>query len=234
MRSRLLAVLGIAALALAGLLFGSRDAGRADTPVDLALVLAVDCSWSVDAFEYRLQMQGLARAFRDPDIQEAIGKGPGGRIAIILIQWSGRDQQRVAIPWTEIGTAPEAERLADRISTTPRLTADGATSIRAAIDASIVALLQSPYRNVRWTIDISADGTNNNGGRPDESRDRAVAAGITINGLTILNEVPYLDVYFQNHVIGGPNAFVIKANDYGAYGEAIRMKLLKEIERPVA
>ena len=41
--------------------FSSRIFAEADE-VDLALVLAVDCSFSVDAKEFALQMQGLGQA----------------------------------------------------------------------------------------------------------------------------------------------------------------------------
>ena len=57
----------------------------------------------------------------------------------------------------------------------------------------------------------------------------AARAGITINGLAILNESPTLDLYYADHVIGGPDAFIITAHDYEDFARAIRLKLLKEI-----
>lgn len=202
------------------------------TTVDLALVLAVDCSYSVNDEEYRLQMQGLAEAFRSAEVIKAIHRGPEGRIGVTVMQWSSATSQVIVIPWTVIESPEDAMKFANQIASTARQTADGATSISSAIDTSVAILASSPFISNRRTIDISSDGVNNNGARPDPARNRAIAEGITINGLTIINEHPYLEHYFERHVTGGQNSFVIPANDYIAYREAIRMKLLREIIVP--
>lgn len=196
--------------------------------VDLALVLAVDCSFSVDKTEFNLQMQGLARAFASEDVIEAIRQGPLGRIAIMVVEWSGAKDQKIVVPWTVVSNDVSARRLAHAISVAPRAT-NGVTSISAAIDFSISQLANSPFRAQRQAIDISADGFNNSGGLTMLSRDRAIAAGITINGLTIANEVSVLDAYFRSSVTGGRGSFVIVAKDYEAYSTAIKRKLLREI-----
>jgi hypothetical protein len=200
--------------------------------VDLALVLAVDCSYSVDNAEYRLQMGGLAAAFRDPRVAEAIGSGPLGRITVTLFQWSSHSSQKMVVPWTLLQGPGDAEALARKIEAAPRLTSEGATSISAAIDFGTGLIANVPARPLRRVIDVSADGGNNNGVRPEVARDRAIESAITINGLAIINEVPYLDSYFQRHVTGGPGRFVIVANDYAAYREAILRKLIREILGP--
>ncbi len=200
---------------------------------DLALVLAVDCSYSVDNSEFNLQMQGLAQAFASQEVIAAIEQGPLGRIAVMVVEWSGMQGQRVVVPWKIISDAVSARQLADTISVAPRLTV-GITSISAVIDFSIYRLASSPVTARRDVIDISADGFNNSGGPTMLARDRAIAAGITINGLTILNEAKNLDSYFINSVTGGPGSFVMVANDYKAYGAAIKRKLLKEIEQVVS
>jgi len=202
-----------------------QDAGT----VDLLLVLGIDCSYSVDQSEFLLQVEGLARAFRDPEIIEAIGKGPYGRIAVSVVQWSDSTTQAVVIPWMVLGGARDALGLSSRIATMRRLTAVGSTSISGMIRFAAAMLLGSPFKATRRVVDISADGRNNTGGRPDPVRDSAAASGITINGLAILNEVPTLDRYFELHVTGGPANFVIVANDYAAYAAAIRRKILMEV-----
>ncbi|MFO1170519.1 MAG: DUF1194 domain-containing protein [Hyphomicrobiaceae bacterium] len=208
--------------------------GQATTDVDLTLVLAVDCSYSVDDGEFALQMQGLARAFVSHEVAAAIESGPRGRIAVALVEWAGVGEQRVVVPWTLVANDGSAEKFALLLSTTPRVVGPGSTSISSAIDLSVQATLAAPYHGERAVIDVSSDGTNNNGGPVEPARDRAVLAGITVNGLVIMSEVFYLDLYFKNRVAGGPDHFVEKADTYADYGKAILRKLIKEISRPSA
>jgi hypothetical protein len=221
-------------IGLAGaLLAGSAVGGRAQAfDVDLALVLAVDCSWSVDAYEFQLQMEGLAAAFRRPEIQRAIADGEAGRILVANVQWSHEANQVLSIPWTLIVDGVDADAFAAVLEATPREVVDGATAIGAVMEYGADLLRTSPVAARRKVIDISSDGRSNRGLHPTVARDRIVAAGMTINGLAILDEWPTLDLYFQRQVVGGPNHFVIVANDYEAYGRAIYRKLLQEITGP--
>lgn len=195
----------------------------------MALVLSVDTSTSVDNGEFRLQMAGLATAFRDPSVQYAILTGAPRGLAVTLVQWSGKDAQVQAIPWTLIRTQLDAERLADAISVTDRLVVGGRTALGEAM-AHGVALLgeleQTARRNV---IDISGDGGSNEGRLPTEARELARRAGVQINGIAILNEEPRLDHYFRSDVIVGPGAFLVTATDYVDFARAMRMKLVREI-----
>ena len=220
------------ALYIAALVFaaGPDSATRAqESGADLALVLAIDCSYSVDRTEFDLQVRGTAQALIDPEVLEAIANNRHGRILVSVVQWSSEKSQVFSVPWMPVSNAAEALSLAARIREQKRQTAEGATSISGAIGAAIEAFSRLPVRADRYVIDISGDGTNNRGERVEDARIRSVAAGITINGLTILNEIYWLHHYFRNHVIGGPGAFVEIANDYAAYREAIRKKILREI-----
>ncbi|MEM6665468.1 MAG: DUF1194 domain-containing protein [Pseudomonadota bacterium] len=201
--------------------------------VDTSLVIAVDCSYSVDAREFDLQRRGIADAFRDPSILAAIQRGGNGSVAVTVLQWSSSQSQVVAVPWTIVNNEISAQIFAEAVATMPRLTAEGGTSISSAIDASVQLLTTAPHRSGRFIIDIQADGTNNNGGDVDAARDRALAYGIVINGLTIINEISWLHFYFRNHVIGGPGAFVEIANNYDSYARAIRQKILRELGPPL-
>lgn len=232
--ARLLLLMQAAMLAITLLLAPPRPGAHAQArpEVDLALVLAVDCSYSVDSNEFRLQMQGLARAFRQPAIHNAIAEGETGRIAVVLVQWSDDRNQLMAIPWTVISTKEHAERFAAMIDATPRNLAEGGTAIGTALQYSAAVALAAPFLPKRRVIDLSADGRNNRGVRPSVARDEIVAHGITINGLAVTNEWPTLDKYFEHQIVGGPSNFVIVANDYEAYAEAIHRKLLKEITGP--
>jgi hypothetical protein len=200
--------------------------------VDLILVLAVDCSYSVDSREFRLQMDGIGHAFRTRQVQRAIESGPLGRIAVTAFQWSDAENQSLSTPWTVINGPASAEAFAQKMFTMERELAEGGTAIGAALLFGAAALIAAPFTALRKVIDVSSDGRNNRGEIVDLARDEVIARGITINGLAILNEWPTLDKYFQNSVVGGPYHFVLPANDYDAYKEAIYRKLLKEITGP--
>lgn len=204
-------------------------------PVDLELVLAVDASSSINRNEFNQQMIGLAEAFRHPRVQQALEQaGPFG-VAITLIQWADNRHQEVSIPWVLVHTAADAEALAQAIDNTPRHVIGGGTAIGGAIAFAMTSLESNRYQGSRQVIDVSGDGRANQGEVPDQVRDRAVAAGITVNGLAILNEDPALNVYYRQHVIGGANAFVMTAPDYDAFRDAMIEKLVKEISgAPVA
>jgi hypothetical protein len=198
--------------------------------VDLALVLAVDGSSSVDDGEFRLQMQGYADAFRNPRVVQAATTGLQRRIAVTLVQWSNLHDQRQVVPWTVVGDAAGAMALADAIQAAPRAVPAGSTSISGAIDFS-ARLLRDAARHAatRRVIDVSGDGLNNMGRQPSAARDAAVAAGIAINGLAITTEVPALDIYYEDNVIGGPGAFALATDSFAKFPEAILKKLLREI-----
>lgn len=213
------------------LLWGLTAQARAE-PVDLALVLAIDCSYSVDSREFALQKTGLARAFRNPLILAAIQAGERKSIAVSVIEWSKPGLQEVAVPWFLVRDAASAEALAARIEAMPRLTAEGATSISSMIQFGIAYLAASPLPGARKVIDISADGRNNSGEKITTARALARSYGVTINGLAILNEVKTLDYYFEKYMISGFGAFVMRADDYDHYATAILRKLLQEIGNP--
>lgn len=214
-----------AALALAGL----QSANAQDRAVDLRLVLAIDCSYSVDDTEYTQQALGLAAAFVDPEVLRAIGLGPNRAIAVSVMQWSHFQSPLMAIPWTRIDGPASAARLAGRLERMQRITEEGGTSYSGAIRFAMGLFDAGPYQSRRKVIDISSDGRNNNGAEIGPIRQLALLKGFTINGLAILNEHPTLDYYFRQQVIGGAGSFVIKAENYVDYADAIRRKLIKEI-----
>ena len=211
---------------------GGTSARAQSFDVDLALVLAIDCSFSVDTTEFRLQMQGLGQALRRKEIHDAIAQGATGRIAISVFQWSDDRSQLIVVPWTVVDGGDTANSLADQLETMPRRLAEGGTSISSAMRFAAAMLQAAPMRSERHVMDISSDGRNNIGVSTDRVRNEIIKRGITINGLVIINEWPTLDKYFEQQVVGGPAHFVIVANDYPAYAEAIYRKLLREITGP--
>ncbi len=221
-------VIVIVITAIGGRYFQNASFAQNSTRVDLALVLAIDCSFSVNANEFNLQMQGLARALSSEEVIDAITSGPNGAIAITVVEWSGVNDQKIAVPWVILDNPSVIRKIANNIASAPRL-ASGKTSISAIIDFAVQQLAVAPVTASRHVIDISADGVNNDGALPERSRALALAAGITINGLAIINEVDALDSYFEKYIVGGPGYFVLVANDYKSYEQAIKKKLLREI-----
>ncbi len=213
---------------------------RAGEPVDLLLVLAADVSRSVDQPKFQLQRDGYAAAVSDPRVLEAISAGAHRRIAICFIEWSGAGAHKLVIDWMMIDGPESARKFADAIVEAPRSFADR-TSISGGIEFSMAQFERAPFESPRRTIDVSGDGTNNSGRDVAPVRDEAVAKGITINGLVILSERPLpwnpehtnppggLASYFRANVIGGPGAFVIVAENFRSFGQALINKLVAEI-----
>lgn len=225
---------GVARAAVAAIFFtrflcGGASVAQKLQPVDLELVLAVDTSSSVSSSEFNLQMQGLAEAFRNPAVQGAIMAAGDLGIAVAMVQWSDNRKQTLAIDWTVVHDEASAEAFARQIDNTPRFLIGGGTAIGGAINFSARQLLSNGFDGRRKTIDISGDGRTNQGFNPARARDAAVAQGITINGLAILNEDALVDRHYLTNVIGGTGSFVMRAEDYSDFARAIIQKLVKEI-----
>jgi len=219
------------------LLLPLSGAARAQQPVDLELVLAVDVSGSVDPEEAKLQRDGYVQAFLNDKVQRAIRGGPFGRVAVTYVEWAGDNHQYTIVDWTLLGDAASVRSFALAIAEAP-ITSAQWTSISAAIDYAVPLFDNNGVEGTRRVIDVSGDGENNRGRSVDAARDAAVARGITINGLPILNDRPNpwggspsteLDRYYREHVIGGPGAFLVPATDFNSFADAILSKLLLEV-----
>lgn len=213
--------------------------GLAQVPVALELVLAVDTSTSVDRAEFSLQQRGIADAFRHPDVVKAIKNAGGGGVAVSLVQWSGRGQQRTSVDWQVVRNQQEAQSFADRVERSPRLMS-GFTDIAGAIRFSLLKFQGNGVEGRRKVIDVSGDGTGN-GPSATQARDMAVAQGVTVNGLVIhneeydLGELAKINLFdhYKTHVVGGPGAFLMAAKNFEDFREAIRRKLVREITGPL-
>ena len=219
-----------ASLLLAVLALAQPGSPAAAQPCDIELVLAVDVSISVDGMELDLQRQGYAEAFRDPEVIAAIAANAGG-VAITIVQWAGQGQQRTAVAWALLTDADSSLRFAatvDRVlAVDPEF--QGKTALGDALYYGLQSLNGNGFEGLRRKIDVSGDGRANEGFKPERVRDFAVLSGVTVNGLAIINDEPYLEDYYRGHVIGGPGAFVMAAADYEDFVEAIRRKLLREL-----
>jgi hypothetical protein len=194
---------------------------------NLALVLAVDVSESVSTDRYVLQHDGIARAFENPKLIEAIVNAPGG-IEVLVLEWSDPDKIAITIGWTRVANRTSAAAFAAAVRATTR-TSHGLTAIGAAMRAGAAAFDHMPEPAAHKVIDISGDGMANFGPPPAQVRDDLVAQGITINGLAILTEEPWLAEYYTDNVIGGASSFCLVAENMDSFAEAMLRKLVQEV-----
>jgi hypothetical protein len=212
------------------------DSRNAASEVDVALILAVDVSYSMDMDELAIQREGYAQAIVSPDFLQALKTGPNGKVAVTYFEWAAANDQKIIIPWRVIDGPESADAVANEIMKTPVRRASR-TSISGAIHFAMPLFEDSPYRGLRNVIDISGDGPNNNGLPVTAARDAALAKGIVINGLPIMVKQPSystmditdLDVYYEDCVIGGPGSFVVEIKGREKFKEAIRTKLVLEV-----
>jgi Ca-activated chloride channel family protein len=197
---------------------------------DLALLLAVDISGSVDPGEYRVQMGGLADALRDGVVSEALVRG---RARVALLQWTGSTRQQMTIPWVTLDSFAAADALAARIDAAPRAWRNYSTAVGEALEVSLAAFAQAPGCR-RRVIDISGDGPSNEGIAPRAVHPALRAAGVVVNALVIEGHDDDLTGWFWENVITGDAAFVITASGFDDYPRAIRQKLIRETSKQVS
>jgi Ca-activated chloride channel family protein len=197
---------------------------------EVALMLAVDVSGSVDADEYRIQMDGLAAGLIDRSVSAALISGD---VKLALMQWTGAGRQTVVINWTEMASEFDVVAFAEQVIAEPRLWRDYSTAVGEAMALSLAYFAQVPEckRNV---IDISGDGKSNEGRLPREIWDDLVAANVTVNALVIEESEPDLTAYFEREVIMGPGSFAMTANTFDDYPAQIVRKLYRELTKAVA
>ena len=227
------------ALMLAALVLPHREALAAE-PVDVLLVLVDDVSRSIDDREFDMQKQGYAAAFANPQVIAAIKGGAIGAIAVQYVEFASSYETRTIVDWTVIRDADTAKAFAERMSGASR-SAWGRTAIGAGIELGLKNIADSGFEAQRRVIDVCGDGTSNHGPVVSETRNHAVEAGVTVNGLAIINDRPMswtfahvqppggLANYYRENVTGGVGSFVVEIHDFQSFGAAITRKLINEI-----
>jgi Protein of unknown function (DUF1194) len=213
---------------------GARQPGS--VPVDVELVIAVDISYSMDPDELALQRDGYVEAITSREFLDALRGGMHGRVAVTYFEWAGVAEQRIVVPWRLIDGPASAEAMAAEIARAP-LRRAFRTSISGALRFAAPLFEANGFEGIRRVIDVSGDGTNNQGPLVTVVRDEVLAKSITINGLPIMLkrpnaatiDIPNLDIYYEDCVIGGPGAFVVPIREREKFREAIRTKLVLEI-----
>ena len=232
-----LTVVALAAAAFAAPRFAQMPGKSAGTEVDVELVMAVDISYSMDMDELALQREGYAQAIASREFLDALKQGTHGKIAVTLVEWASASDQRIVVPWRLIEGAAGAQAVSEEMARAPVRRAFR-TSISGALMFSAALFEGNGYRGLRRVIDVSGDGTNNQGPLVTLTRDNVIAKGIVINGLPIMLKEPggagsvdlkELDLYYEDCVIGGPGAFVVPIRERAKFKEAIRTKLVLDI-----
>jgi hypothetical protein len=198
-------------------------------PVDVALVLAADASGSIDADEYRLQKEGVAEAVADARVLAGIRSGPLGRITLAYVEWGAPGGAATMVPWMAVSGAASAASFGSAVLAAPR-SVQSWNAIGDAIDHCAGLLAACPYEATRQVIDISGDAGDMRSLRPAPvARDAAVAKGIVINALAIVEGRSGLVAHYEGYVIGGPGAFVEVAPTRAEFTAALRRKIIREI-----
>lgn len=201
----------------------------------LALALGLDVSGSVDMREYRLQLDGLAGALLQPQVQAAFLAFPDAPVRLLIYEWSGLDSQRTLVPWVAVATRDDLARIAGALAATSRAASEPPTAIGQAMLSGARRLRAQPDC-WRLTLDLTGDGKSNTGPRPRDLQDAPQLDGITINALVIgsaprrQTEIADLWAYFTTRVIRGPQAFVEVALGFEDFENAMTRKLLKELQ----
>lgn len=204
-----------------------------------ALALGLDVSGSVDAAEYRMQLDGLATALNSDKVQEVLFTQASAPINITVYEWSGPADQRIILPWTALVTPADLNRLSGVLRSHQRQHAAPTTAIGSAILTGFDLLDQQPDCWKR-TLDISGDGPANTGPRPQDIPETRTPTGVVVNGLVIgsgnargddhrFAEVKELSSYYSSYVVRGPGSFVEVALGFQDYAAAMERKLLREL-----
>lgn len=222
------------------MIFLGLAAGPSHAVCRQALAIGLDISGSVDDAEYRLQLDGLAAALLEPDVQDAFLAMPDIWVRLLVFEWAGPNSQRVLIPWTEINSRAHLNDVSTNLLATGRAPHELSTALgQAMIFGGLV--LAEQLDCWRRTLDLSGDGESNIGPRPRDTRATPSLIGVTINGLVIgadappfsdasRSEIAALTAYFQTEVIRGPDAFVETAIEFEQFQDAMARKLLKELQ----
>jgi hypothetical protein len=229
---------------LSALLLAILMAQNAQAACRQALVMALDVSSSVDVTEYQLQLTGLAGALNDPEVAQLLLSQPNAPIWLAVFEWSGRNAQRVIIPWQALETKADLSSISATLASQIQPGGTRPTGLGAALRFAGQLLLTGPDCWQR-TIDVSGDGKNNDGIRPLLGKASAIYADTTVNGLVIGtdappgdqipgNEIAELTSYYRQEVIHGPDAFIETALGFEDFQAAMTRKLLRELAIAVA
>jgi len=201
---------------------------------DLALVLAMDASSSVNSDEYALQIKGMASALLDTEVTQAILSLGGMYMA--AFEWNGIRNQKILFNWTQLNTEADIFGLAEKLAKHQRNSEKSPTALGSALGYAQRLFPRLPTPCLRQVIDVSGDGLNNDGITPAKVYALWDFSNITVNGLVIKGTDPLhdnihqdVDDYYRQQVLKGNASFLVIAENFNSFEEAMKRKLLKEI-----
>jgi len=202
--------------------------------VAVKLVFAVDASDSIEDWEWRLEMDGIASALRDKEVQAEIAALPTHAIAITLLVWGDPFGLHDSNGWRLIDSAAAANRAASEIARWPRRVGGG-TAMGEGVAASLQLLEYAPFQADRQVIDVSGDGIEPISFFNDkvlfmaDARKRARLSGVIINGLAIDKDWQEVFAWYLEHVATGSGSFAMRVTSMRDFAPAFRLKLLREL-----
>lgn len=200
-----------------------------------ALAIGLDVSGSVDAREYRLQLDGLAAALQQDDVRAALLTMPSAPVKLAVYEWSGAEDQHLVVDWTVIDGPKTLDQFIARLFGTKRTITAPPTAIGSSMLYGAFLLAQQPDC-WRRTLDLSGDGPSNSGPRPRDVKTLSgLSQQITINALVVGNaqadaKTQNLTDYYRAEVITGPASFVEEAAGFEQFKEVMQRKLLRELQ----
>jgi uncharacterized protein DUF1194 len=218
-------VLGVAVVLFATVACAPPVAAQAD----VALVMAVDVSSSVNDKRFQLQREGIAEGLQSRAVLDAVAAGPRQTIELAIVEWS--EEQQLLVDWTIIRGPADLDAVVHTLRTKMRPRVGWKTNTGGGIANAIALFDSAPLRADRKVIDVSGDGEQNYGHiSAARARDAALAKDITINGLPITSgDEPDVDRWYKTNVVGGEGAFMIVANGHENFADAMRKKLALEV-----
>ena len=217
---------------LAAAFFIMAQVSHGQEQMELHLVLAFDVSASVNDVEFNLQRRGTADALRAPSVKSAISNAQGG-IAVAIVQWSSSTRQALGLDWVELHSVMDTERYADAVDEMPRRLPGGGTMIHAGLEFAAQMFETAPRTARRRVIDLAGNGRTDDLEKMLATRDRLLADGVVINALAIEEDDDELTRYYLRELAGGPGAFVVTADEFKDFTEAMQIKLYREISGAV-
>lgn len=217
------------------------------TPSSQEIVLAIDCSGSISQANYDIMIQGYANAFKDQSVKDLLTLNQG--TAVQIVQFGGGAS--TTIGWHHITTDAESDAFALLVEglkqgvgnpITARNCPGGTGSTNMAQAITVAAGAFGTHPSNRQVIDISTDGQPNIG-TPScptvsapvlcKSETITIAQSFQNNPVDILNTLGIgggIDSVFLSNLAYGPNHFSVTVNSFAGFGQAVKDKLLKELE----
>lgn len=191
---------------------------------EIALVLMMDSSASLENHEWQQQVRATAAAVRSEDVIQAIERSNG--VAIMAAAFA--DDPFKLMEWRVLRTRGDAEEFAAGLlahSVRPWQAGSG-TRIDRAISFGVNEMEASPCSEIdQQVIDVSTDGESNEL-MTAAARDAAEGRGVRVNAIGVGAR---LDVDMLRRSVPTSTGFLIEAANWAEYPALFRRKIVMEL-----